>query len=110
MSINILITGVTMRIKSISPTRWLLRPGLSKHPGLRIPAFVSAAVSLAGCSEAPEADPRTEPPTVLTAHAAHAAVSVRRFSGVVAARVQSNLGFRVNGKVIERLVDVGQTV
>jgi RND family efflux transporter MFP subunit len=28
----------------------------------------------------------------------------------VAARVQSNLGFRVNGKVTERLVDVGQTV
>jgi len=29
---------------------------------------------------------------------------------VVAARVQSNLGFRVAGKVVERLVDAGQTV
>ena len=30
--------------------------------------------------------------------------------GTVAARVQSDLGFRVSGKVLERLVDTGQTV
>ena len=34
----------------------------------------------------------------------------RAFTGVVSARVQSNLGFRVPGKVIERLVDSGQGV
>ncbi len=34
----------------------------------------------------------------------------RTFTGVVSARVQSDLGFRVPGKVIERLVDTGQTV
>lgn len=34
----------------------------------------------------------------------------RSFTGVVAARVQSDLGFRVSGKVLERLVDAGQTV
>jgi RND family efflux transporter MFP subunit len=34
----------------------------------------------------------------------------RAFTGVVSARVQSNLGFRVSGKVIERLVDTGQEV
>jgi RND family efflux transporter MFP subunit len=77
---------------------------------MRLAGLASAAVILAGCSKAPEADPRTDAPTILTARAAPAAESVRRFSGVVAARVQSNLGFRVNGKVIERLVDVGQTV
>jgi len=32
------------------------------------------------------------------------------FTGTVAARVQSDLGFRVSGKVLERLVDTGQTV
>jgi multidrug efflux pump subunit AcrA (membrane-fusion protein) len=32
------------------------------------------------------------------------------FTGIVAARVQSDLGFRVPGKVLERLVDAGQTV
>lgn len=34
----------------------------------------------------------------------------RTFTGTVAARVQSDLGFRVPGKVLERLVDTGQTV
>ncbi len=34
----------------------------------------------------------------------------RAFTGVVAARVQSDLGFRVQGKILERLVDTGQTV
>src|SRR5205085_414312 len=34
----------------------------------------------------------------------------RSFSGIVAARVQSDLGFRVPGKILQRLVDVGQTV
>jgi RND family efflux transporter MFP subunit len=32
------------------------------------------------------------------------------FTGTVAARVQSDLGFRISGKVIERLVDTGQVV
>src|SRR6185436_8222871 len=36
--------------------------------------------------------------------------SERSFTGVVAARVQSDLGFRVSGKVLERLVDAGQSV
>ncbi|MFX5705897.1 biotin/lipoyl-binding protein, partial [Acinetobacter baumannii] len=32
------------------------------------------------------------------------------FTGVVHARTESNLGFRVAGKIVERLVDPGQTV
>ena len=36
--------------------------------------------------------------------------SERGFTGIIAARVQSNLGFRVAGKIVERLVDVGQQV
>ncbi|WP_428031428.1 efflux RND transporter periplasmic adaptor subunit [Ancylobacter sp.] len=58
---------------------------------------------------APE-DPRTEPPLVRTAQARPATASERAFTGTVAARVQSNLGFRVNGKIVERLVDVGERV
>lgn len=34
----------------------------------------------------------------------------RSYTGTVAARVQIDLGFRVSGKVLDRLVDVGQTV
>src|SRR5947199_7664815 len=86
----------------------LLSKALCTRTRMRIAALASAAILLAGCSKAPEADPRTGPPTILTARAAPAAESMRRFSGVVAARVQSNLGYRVNGKLVGRLVDVGQ--
>jgi len=40
----------------------------------------------------------------------NAATTTRSFTGVVGARVQTDLGFRVPGKVLRRLVDVGQTV
>jgi RND family efflux transporter MFP subunit len=47
---------------------------------------------------------------VQVAVAQPAELGARAFTGVVSARVQSNLGFRVSGKVIERLVDSGQGV
>ncbi|MDH2432053.1 efflux RND transporter periplasmic adaptor subunit [Pokkaliibacter sp. MBI-7] len=56
------------------------------------------------------ADPRTEPPLVRVTSVQNAATASRSFTGVVAARVQSDLGFRVSGKVLERLVDTGQSV
>ncbi|WP_027166644.1 efflux RND transporter periplasmic adaptor subunit [Mesorhizobium sp. WSM3224] len=55
-------------------------------------------------------DPRQEPPIVRLAAAAPVTGSERGFTGIVGARVQSNLGFRVPGKIVERLVDVGQKV
>uniref|UniRef100_B0T950 Efflux transporter, RND family, MFP subunit n=1 Tax=Caulobacter sp. (strain K31) TaxID=366602 RepID=B0T950_CAUSK len=71
----------------------------------------SLALPLAACGGHKEAaDPRTEVPLVRVATAGGAAKAERGFSGVVTARVQSDLGFRVPGKVIERLVDAGQTV
>src|SRR5438552_18398167 len=53
-------------------------------------------------------DPRQEPPVVRLVTAAQVTGSERRFTGIIAARVQSNLGFRVAGKIVERLVNVGQ--
>jgi len=55
-------------------------------------------------------DPRQEPPLVRLATAARATGPERGFTGIVGARVQSNLGFRVPGKIVERLVNVGQQV
>jgi RND family efflux transporter MFP subunit len=55
-------------------------------------------------------DPRQEPPIVRTVTAAGVTGSERSFTGIIAARVQSNLGFRVPGKIVERLVNVGQQV
>lgn len=55
-------------------------------------------------------DPRQEPPIVRLAKAMRVSGSERGFTGVIGARVQSNLGFRVPGKIVERLVNVGQQV
>ena len=70
-----------------------------------------AVLSLSACSPSNSAqDPRTAPQLVTIAEARPANVGERAFTGVISARVQSNLGFRVSGKVIERLVDSGQAV
>ncbi|UCV05875.1 efflux RND transporter periplasmic adaptor subunit [Dechloromonas denitrificans] len=67
--------------------------------------------ALAACSDATSSlDPRTQAPLVRIAPVATAIQAEPSFSGVVAARVQSDLGFRVPGKILERLVDAGQTV
>jgi RND family efflux transporter MFP subunit len=55
-------------------------------------------------------DPRQEPPVVRLVTAARVAGSDRGFTGIIGARVQSNLGFRVAGKIVERLVNVGVAV
>jgi RND family efflux transporter MFP subunit len=55
-------------------------------------------------------DPRHEPPLVRLVTPTPIAGSERGFTGIVGARVQSNLGFRVAGKIVDRLVNVGQQV
>src|SRR5438270_13271206 len=66
---------------------------------------------LAACSDATaSADPRAQTPLVRVATVDTSTRADRAFTGIVAARVQSDLGFRVPGKVLERLVDTGQTV
>jgi RND family efflux transporter MFP subunit len=77
-----------------------------------IPAFpvVALALGLAGCKTQQQQDPRTQPDLVRITTVGSAQASDHAFTGVVAARVQSDLGFRVPGKVTKRFVDVGQTV
>jgi RND family efflux transporter MFP subunit len=67
-------------------------------------------IALAACGDKPAADARTAAPLVETVLVQGAPASARSFTGVVGARVQSDLGFRVPGKVVQRLVDVGQAV
>jgi RND family efflux transporter MFP subunit len=69
-----------------------------------------SALVLAACADKPPVDPRTQPPLVRVALVQDAASGSRSFTGTVAARVQSELGFRVAGKILERRVDSGQTV
>jgi RND family efflux transporter MFP subunit len=67
------------------------------------------AGALTGCGRS-DADPRTAPPLVRIAEADADGSGTREFTGIVGARVQSDLAFRVGGKVVARLVDTGQAV
>jgi RND family efflux transporter MFP subunit len=71
-------------------------------------AFFFVGVSSEGSAQA--ADPRTTPPFVKLVEAKRPETAERSFTGTIAARVQSNLGFRVPGKIVQRYVDVGVQV
>src|SRR5207302_1988942 len=72
-------------------------------------AALGSLMLLPSCRSATGGDPRTDPPLVRTAIVQSTASALTRsFTGTVAARVQSDLGFRVSGKVLERLVSSGQ--
>lgn len=71
---------------------------------------LALSLALAACGAKAPADPRTEAPLVRAAAVQGALPVARSFTGTVAARVQSDLGFRVSGKVLQRLVDAGQSV
>ncbi|PZU87800.1 MAG: efflux RND transporter periplasmic adaptor subunit [Chelatococcus sp.] len=75
-------------------------------------AGIGGAIMLVGprSSASVNVDPRQDAPTVLVSVASPVIRAEKRFTGVIAAKVQSNLGFRVPGKIVERLVNVGQTV
>src|SRR5204862_6168993 len=55
-------------------------------------------------------DPRLQPPQVEIFKAEAAGSISRTFTGIVEARVQSDLGFRVGGKILERSVNMGQRI
>jgi multidrug efflux pump subunit AcrA (membrane-fusion protein) len=62
---------------------------------------------LVACGDEAPVDPR---PLVRTVVVEVAGQSSRSFTGTIAARVESDLGFRVSGKLLERLVEAGQSV
>ena len=71
--------------------------------------LVPALIALAGCEKA-AVDPRTETPLVAIATLKAGGDRGQSYTGVVRARTESDLGFRVAGKIVARLVDAGQTV
>ncbi len=73
-------------------------------------AFALVLVAgLAACSKAPEKMEDVRPVRAITLSAAQQQV-VAEYSGSVQARVESQLGFRVSGKIQQRKVDVGSIV
>jgi RND family efflux transporter MFP subunit len=68
------------------------------------------AALMAGGSKPTVKDPRLQSPRVEVFEAEAAGSNRRTFTGIVEARVQSDLGFRVGGKILERSVNMGQRV
>ena len=87
----------------------------ARFPGpgsvLASPVVIGASLLLlASCGSGGGSDPRNLPPLVRTLAAAPATGGSDRLSGVVRARVEADLGFRVGGKVAQRLADLGSHV
>src|SRR3954470_15685015 len=78
--------------------------------GLIAGCAVDAFVKLRAPAPSAVSDPRQEAPVVRLATAAPVTGSQRGFTGIIGTRVQSSLGFRVAGKIVERFVNAGQQV
>lgn len=83
-----------------------LRVAFSKRYGALV---IIAVIITSGCRNE-EVDPRIQRPLVETAVVASSERDGPRYPGTVVARVESALGFRVGGKIVERLVDPGEVV
>jgi RND family efflux transporter MFP subunit len=89
--------------------------GSSPFPNL-LQAFALAGLAalLAGCEPADSAEqpePREQArPVLARAVAYESRIGERSLVGAIRARLESDLGFRVQGKVAKRLVDVGDAV
>src|SRR2546423_7261654 len=90
-----------MFVRSIFANYFRLLAGLSL-------AFI--AIALAGCTDtAAEKAAPSRPVLVATVHY-EAESPERSFVGTIKPRIETDMGFRVPGKVAKRLVEVGQTV
>ena len=71
---------------------------------------VTATLSLAGCQKQAAIAP--EPPRPVKMAIVPATTNFRTLilSGTIKSRIESNLSFRVSGKILERKVDIGQRV
>ncbi len=79
------------------------------HSAVALASIASASVLLAACSQPPAPAVAVKPVFVTTVNLG-AAADTRTFTSVVRARVESDLAFRTGGKVVERFVEVGDSV
>jgi RND family efflux transporter MFP subunit len=71
---------------------------------------LAAALFLAGCQAETAPAPKAERPVQVQRVVFENGGAVREFVGVVHARHETDLGFRVSGKIVERVVNVGDRV
>ncbi len=76
---------------------------------LSLTSLAAASLLTAGCSE-PPAPAAVVKPVFVTTVAPTASTQTRNFTSVVRARVESDVAFRTGGKVVERLVEIGDSV
>jgi RND family efflux transporter MFP subunit len=86
------------------------RPNQTRNPWPKLIVPVIGAVLLAGCQANTAPAPRSERPVQVQRVAFEGNVSAREFVGVVRARYETDLGFRVAGKIVTRVVNVGDRV
>src|SRR3989442_3824091 len=72
--------------------------------------WLTVVLMAGGCYKEALKDPRLQSPRVEVFKAEAAGSNSRTFTGIVDARVQSDLGFRVGGKILERSVNMGQWI
>jgi len=81
---------------------------------LRKPAIAALllvpAIGLAGCGKKEEAEAKPARPVLVTTVQYAPESPSRSFVGTIRPRIETDIGFRVAGKVAKRLVEVGQTV
>ncbi|TCR81522.1 efflux RND transporter periplasmic adaptor subunit [Rhizobium sp. BK376] len=73
-------------------------------------ALVAMAGFLAGCNDKQAENTEVVRPVKVLAIAKADTTRALDYSGSVRARTEMNLGFRINGKIIDRRVDIGQKV
>lgn len=83
--------------------------GRSSQGMVKAAFILVVAAAIAGCTENTQPQPRPHPVLVTTVHNQPGGQE-RTFTGVVRARYESDQGFRTGGKVVARLVEVGQMV
>ncbi len=105
------LTSMNLEASRAIERPMLVQSILAGYPKLLaglMPAAV--AVALAGCNDgaAHKAEP-TRPVLVATAHYEPETLE-RSFVGAIRPRIESDMGFRIPGKVDKRLVEVGESV
>lgn len=71
--------------------------------------IVALALSVASCREEQQVEQIIRPVKAIVVQE-HSGDVVRQFSGDMRARIESTLGFRVPGKIVERLVSIGDEI